>query len=48
MTKTPAKFQKDLLKLVRGVASTNYPSHCVYGWAEGWRMDENTLTVPFD
>ena len=31
MTKTPAKFQKDQLKTVRGVASTSYPSHCVYG-----------------
>ena len=42
MTKTPAKFQKDRLKSVRGVVSTNYPSHCVY-----WRTDKPTLIVPF-
>ena len=35
MTKTSAKFQKNWLKTVRGVASTSYPSHCVYGRTEG-------------
>ena len=34
MTKAPAQFQKDWLKTVRGVASTSYPSHCVYGRTE--------------
>ena len=33
-TETPGKFQKDQLNKVRGVASTNYPSHCVYEWID--------------
>ena len=41
MTKTPAMFQRDRLKTVRGVASTNYPSDCVYGRTEG-RTDGRT------
>ena len=47
MTKTPVKFQRDRLKTVRGIASKNYPSHCVYGRTER-RTDEPILIVPFD
>ena len=42
MTKTPAKFQKDWLKTVRGVASTNYPSHCALCLQTDRRMDVHT------
>ena len=48
MTKTPAKFQKDRLKL-RGVTSTSYTSHCVYGWTDGrsdGQTDEPILITP--
>ena len=51
ITKTPAKFQKNRFKTVRGLASTSYPSHCVCGWKES-QMDGQTdkpiLIVPFD
>ena len=47
MTQTPAKFQKDLLKTVRGVVSTSYSSHFVYGRTDRL-MDGPILIVPFD
>ena len=47
MIKTPAKFQKDQLKTVRGDAPTSYPSHSVYGQTES-RTDESILIVLFN
>ena len=41
MAKTTAKFKKDQLKTVGGVAPTRYPSHCVFGRTES-RTDGRT------
>ena len=38
--KTPAKFQKDRLKTVRGVASTRYLCHCFWGRTESWTIEQ--------
>ena len=44
-------FKKIGIKTIRGVASTSYPSHYVYGlaesWTDGW-TDQPILTVPID
>ena len=46
MPKTPAKFQDDRYKTVRGVALTRHPSVNVDGWTNGWtneQMDRRKL-----
>ena len=45
MPKTPAMFQKDQYKTVRGVAPTSYPSHCVYGRTDSRNDGRTNLIV---